>query len=162
MVYKKSNGFLIFVSTLFLIINVIKSKGQNLNNHILKEYYITDSLNKKDAVLILFSNDTFINFGCIKNDSLKNKIWFSTGIYLLLPNKVLLKSNKDGPTPDNFIENIVQYYRTSSNFYIKENSTSYSFEKYNNYQINICNDLLVDINKQIKYSELKSNSSKKL
>lgn len=130
-------------------------QGQIDEVNVQKKYVIKDTSNKNDAVLILYTNGTFINFGLTKTEIQKDlSIWFTVGSFLYYEDKVLFKSNPDESNSALILNKIKDYYNLHNNHYLIKNSHRYKREVYKDYPFMIKNNNLLDERKKIEYVEI--------
>jgi hypothetical protein len=142
--------------TFILCTNIhLSIHGQIDEVNVQKKYVTKDTSNKNDAVLILYNNGTFINFGLTKTEIQKDlSIWFTLGSFLYYEDKVLFKSNPDESNSELILDKIKKYYNLHKDYYLIKNSHKYKREVYKDYPFKVKNDNLIDERKKIEYVEM--------
>ena len=111
----------------------------------------------KEAVLILYNDNTFVNYGIYANDMEKDwYVWYTTGRCLNVADKILFKSNDTIRDAGTLIKAIKDSYLT-----LKEHiliSTEYEFVelRYKDLQMFREDSLIIDGTKKITYLEKRS------
>jgi hypothetical protein len=148
---------IIKISLTFILCTTIHLciQGQIDEVNVQKKYVIKDSLNRNDAVLILYTNGTFINFGLSKTETQKDlSIWYTVGSFLYYEDKVLFKSNPDEINSELILNKIKNYYNLHKDYYLIKNSHRYKREVYKDYPFTVKNNNLLDERKKIEYVEM--------
>jgi hypothetical protein len=136
---------------IFFDINVY---GQISNEGILKKYVIKDSTDLNDAVLILYKNGTFINFGLVNNKKEREwYLWFASGVYTMLPDKVILTSEPETNDYGKLVSSIKRYYILRPDHMLIETSYEQQRDSYVNYPLLTSKDGLYDAKREFMYFE---------
>lgn len=144
------------IFTIFLLIVSFWSFSQISKENVLKKYILRDSITKNDAVLVLYTNGTFINFGLVCNDQEKEwYIWLTSGNYLSLPYKILLKSTLEVDKMNPLLQSIKNHYKYRKDHVLIANDYEFQLETYKDYNLVLSNDKLTDNSKKIVYIETK-------
>jgi hypothetical protein len=142
---------------LFIIGYVISVNAQISNDGVFKKYIIKDTLESKHAVLILYSNGFFLNFGLADNKLEKGQhIWFTRGNYLIVPSKIFLRSITETlETDEKTLNSIKKYYDDCKDHAFVTTYHDYQKENYKDFSLQISDDCLIDELRKIIYVEKK-------
>lgn len=140
---------------LLLVLNIF-SFSQISKEEVFKKYTLIDSISKNDAILVLYKNGTFINFGLICNEKEKEwYIWLTSGNYLTLPDKFILNSTLEVDKMNPLLNNIKNHYKYRSDHALIVNGFEYQLETYKDLSLIMNNDKLKDFSKKIEYIGVK-------
>lgn len=145
---------MIIVSILFLL--SICCHAQISKEGVVKKYQFKDTIGKNDAVLVLYADETFVNFGIVCNEQEKEwYVWLTSGNYLALPGKILLKSTLEINQMNPLLNNIKNYYKYRADHALIANGYEYQLETYKDLPMMVDNEKLKDLSKKIEYKEVK-------
>lgn len=142
-------------SILFILTNLY-CFSQISKENVFKKYVLNDSTSKNDAVLVLYNNGTFINFGIVCNDKDKEwYIWLTSGNYLSLPEKILLKSTLEVDKMNPVLQTIKNHYKYRKDHVLIASDYESQLETYKDLPLTFDKEKLVDSSKKIEYTIIK-------
>lgn len=147
---------LIFITIcLFSTKNIVQA--QSAKPELIGKYINIDTLSEnKDDVLILFKDNTFLNYGIFNNKEEKeNYIWYTSGKWIATETKLLFKSIDPVPNSDQLIKSIKNSYRKRLDHLLIENYYEFVKLNYVDHPFTKKEGKLIDESKKISYIELK-------
>jgi hypothetical protein len=129
---------------------------QNQTAAIFKKYIVRDTSKfEKDAMLILYTNNTYLNFGIYSNQSENDSyIWYSCGTWQNTDNVLALKTKFDIFESDFLKKGIKFYYKRRKDYVLIDTYYEFVKELYKSKDLKIEKDDLIDTQKTISYLEI--------
>jgi hypothetical protein len=135
-----------------------KTVAQIPHTEIYKKYYQTDSTIHKAAVLILYANKTFINYGTLNDQyNTAHYVWFDYGNWSMKNSEILCNSNEKAYDRTKIINEIKFEYKERSDFELYNGYYDYVKQPYKNYSLIVIKNKAIDLNKKIEYNDLQQN-----
>lgn len=132
------------------------AKSQNTAREVTLKMYKsrdTTALNK-DAVLILFSNNTFINYGIYFNKGEQDwYVWYTAGRWINSKDKVLMRTYETIENQQQLITDIKNAFQVNKSHSLIEKYYEFVQLNYRDYIVIMDDDLVVDPTKNILYFE---------
>lgn len=137
--------------------NILSQKPQQKEKDSItfKRFQSKDTLTTNtNAVLIIYSNDTFINYGIHSNKEENDQyIWYTAGICLQANDKIYLKSFEPLENQEALIADIKNSYLTNRNYGLISRYFEFVQIHYKDFLIFRDEDLVIDNNKRVVYYE---------
>lgn len=143
------------VYILTIILFNLNATGQINKSDVIKHFILLDStLYNKDVHLLLFKDNTFLNYGIYDNKQENdNYVWYANGHYLMENGKILLESSKNDKKQEQFIKDIKYAYKWRKDHVLIESYLEFVVEKYREYSLVIIKNKLYDEKKRYEYIE---------
>lgn len=150
----KRHPRLIIIALLLLVI-AFKSPAQG---RVFKRFVIKDTTGiNKDAVLILYDNQSFINFGIINNKAENDAyVWYAAGKWNMTDSSLSLNPQYDLFDTEFLKKDIKAYYKKRSDYRLIESYYEFVKEFYKERRLQLLNVDLTDRKKLINYTEVGS------
>lgn len=143
----------VYILTIILI--NLNATAQINKSDVIKHFILIDStLHNKDVHLLLFRDNTFLNYGIYDNKQENdNYVWYANGHYLMENGKILLESSKNDKKQEQFIKDIKYAYKWRKDHVLIESYLEFVVEKYREYSLVIIKNKLYDEKKRYEYIE---------
>lgn len=133
--------------------------SQEKNDNIYRKYIQIDSSNYKVSVLILYKDNTFINYGTFDDDYYNiSNVWFASGKWSLKSSEISCQSISNNFSNIKLIEDIKNSYKYRFDYYLYDKKYKYIYENYSNYNFYLIKNKAIDFNKKIEYKMTESNN----
>jgi hypothetical protein len=113
-----------------------------------------------DALLILYADNTYVNFG-IMNDPIDKEmyIWYAYGQWTQKGTEVSCKTYYNAYNQQKTIDGIKFYYRFRPNYRLIDSYFEFVCERYVNNTFLVILDKAIDLSKKIEYTEVRINTA---
>lgn len=144
------------VYILTIILFNLNTTAQINKSDVIKHFILIDStLHNKDVHLLLFKDNTFLNYGIYDNKQENDTyVWYANGHYLMENGKILLESSKNDKSQEKVIKDIKHAYKWRKDHVLIESYLEFVIEKYKEYSLVIIKNKLYDEKKKYEYIEL--------
>lgn len=146
-----------FTTLTFAFLLCFASYSQYNKMDIVKKYHVKDTtLINKDAYLVLYKNNVFVNYGMYNNKKeLDWYIWYANGTYQLVNGNVVCQSDPNNSNKDVLIREIKNSYKRRADYILIESDYEFVYEKCNDKTFEMDGDKASDKIKELTYFEVK-------
>lgn len=139
-----------------LITPFIGANAQKIHDNVYKKYILKDTtLINKDCVLLLYNDQTFLNFGLVNNKAENDAyVWYAAGKWNKSDSTIVFNPSYDKIEIETLKKEIKQYYKKRSDYRLIESYYEFVKEFYKERRFRLNNIELEDPKKLIKYIEL--------
>jgi len=130
-------------------------RAQATEKVIYKKYVLKDSgLIHKSAVILFYTDSTFINFGILDNKKeLDLFVWYKAGTWILKNNKPECMANEKVMPEEDLKKLVKTFYRRHKDRVLIESYYEFVHESYRNGTLTVSDEQVSDNDKKINYYE---------